>query len=135
MNETDNAADQLRKIMKVSTRIRQDQLRKLLKMEEDTFNERIIEWAEEFGFKIDGDYVAFGGGDVDAFIQSLDQQFAEWTGAETSKAGKVGLVEPTAVTLSRPRYPNPNCLPNPNLRLRAKRITTARFYSPQSTSS
>ncbi len=88
MTENENVVGQLQKIIKVSTRIRQDQMRKILKMDEDTFNEQIINWADKFGFKIDGDYIAFGGGDTDAFIQSLDQQFAEWTGAETSKAGK-----------------------------------------------
>src|SRR5271157_3012712 len=120
MNETDNAADQLRKIIKVSTRIRQDQLRKLLKTDEDTFNERIIEWAEEFGFKIDGDYVAFGGGDMDAFIQSLDQQFAEWTGAETSKAGKVGHAEPTTVV------PKPTAKPQPKPVAKPKPATSGK---------
>ena len=88
MTETDNVVDQLRKIIKVSTRIRQDQMRKILKMNEDTFNEQIISWACEFGFKIDGDYVTFSEGDTDAFIAALNAQFQDWGTMEQTGAGK-----------------------------------------------
>ena len=64
-------------------------MRKILKMDEDTFNDRIVDWAEEFGFHIDGQYVNFAGSDVSGFIKELNAKFAQWGQLETTGLGKV----------------------------------------------
>ena len=78
----------LRKITKVSKRVRLEMVRDALRMDAPEFNQKIFDWAEEFGFTIDGDYVDFAGSDVDAFVKSLDAQFASWGTSEHSKSGK-----------------------------------------------
>ncbi|MHA1284192.1 MAG: hypothetical protein ACTSQP_16965 [Promethearchaeota archaeon] len=44
-------------MIKVSNRIKISMMRKALKLEEDVFLDNLFKWAEEFGFKIDGDYI------------------------------------------------------------------------------
>ena len=79
----------LKKMLSVSDRIRMEQMRKILKMNEDTFNDNIIEWAVEFGFRIDGDYININFNTIDDFIGRLDNQFKIWEHQETTGNGKV----------------------------------------------
>ncbi len=51
---------------------------RVLGLDADTFSNKIFDWAAEFGFKIDGDFVVIEGGDVTGFISKLDAEFADW---------------------------------------------------------
>ncbi len=80
--------DKLARIMRVSSRVRVDMLQGALKMPASDFNEKIFEWAEEFKFRIDGDYVDFAGGNIGGFIAELDAAFANWGQKGSKKAEK-----------------------------------------------
>ncbi len=88
MAESRDFTAKLRKIIKVSTRVRQDQMRTALGIDPVQFDQCIFDWAEEFGFKIDGDYINFAGSDVDAFVKSLDAEFKAWKSTEREGDGK-----------------------------------------------
>jgi histone H3/H4 len=66
--------ERLKKILKVSSRIKLDMLRSYLRMEEEPFIEHLVDWATEFGFRIDGDYVDIGKSDVDKFVASIGKK-------------------------------------------------------------
>ncbi len=72
------AIDKIRKMLVVSTRIKMDMMQRALGLDADTFSNKIFDWAAEFGFKIDGDFVVIEGGDVTGFISKLDAEFADW---------------------------------------------------------
>jgi len=91
---TDKAIfEKLKKVLNVSVKIKMDQMRDILKMDQTTFNDKIIEWAEEFGFIIDGDYVNVNKESVEDFINALDAQFEVWEKQESDRIGKA--LEPT----------------------------------------
>lgn len=81
--------EKIKKIIKVSTRIKLDMLIDALKMDTQTFNEKIFEWAEKFGFTIDGDYLITNIDTVSDFIDELDKQFAIWEKSEREKIKKI----------------------------------------------
>ncbi len=72
------AIEKIRKMLAVSTRIRMDMMQRVLGLDADTFSNKIFDWAAEFKFKIDGDFVVIEGGDVTGFISKLDAEFADW---------------------------------------------------------
>jgi hypothetical protein len=72
------AIDKIRKMLTVSTRIKMDMMQRAIGLDADTFSNKIFDWAAEFGFKIDGDFVVIEGGDVTGFISKLDAEFADW---------------------------------------------------------
>ena len=51
--------EKLQKIMQVSTRIELARMQKILQLTPEEFNDHLIDWAIEFGFKIDGEYAIF----------------------------------------------------------------------------
>jgi len=67
--------EKIKKLMKVSTRFKLDMLREILNMDSHTFNYKIIDWAEEFGFTIDGDYLIIKKDMVSDFLDALEKQF------------------------------------------------------------
>jgi hypothetical protein len=69
--------NKIRKVMKVSTRIKMDLLRSYLKMDKTIFNEKIIDWAAQFGFVLDGDYLNIKEETVSEFIDELEKEFEE----------------------------------------------------------
>ncbi len=81
--------EKLVKAFKVSTRIKIEMLRTYVRMEESEFTDKLFDWAEEFGFKIDGDSIAIENADVSGFVASLDKYFAEWNAKEKRKVGKM----------------------------------------------
>ena len=81
--------DKLRRIMKVSTSLEIAQLASLLGIDEKDLMDRIIDWAEQFGFQIDGNKVIFGQGNTAAFIDELNAAFGSWGGKEKNKDGKL----------------------------------------------
>lgn len=80
--------DKLARIMRVASRVRLDMLKGALKMPASEFDEKIFEWAEEFKFRIDGDFVDFAGGNVGGFIAELDAAFENWAQEGGKKAEK-----------------------------------------------
>lgn len=69
--------DKIWKMLSVTTRIKMDMMQKTLGLDVDTFNNKIFDWAAEFHFKIDGDFVVIEGGDVTGFITKLEDEFAD----------------------------------------------------------
>ena len=67
--------DKLKRVLNVSNSIKMDQLRNILDLESKTFDTQILEWAEEFEFVIDGDYIIINKNTIDSFIDQLDKQF------------------------------------------------------------
>jgi hypothetical protein len=72
------AMDKIRKMIAVSTRLKLEMMQEVLSLDTNTFNNKIFDWATEFKFKIDGDFVIIEGGDVTGFISKLDAEFADW---------------------------------------------------------
>ncbi len=72
------AMDKIRKMLAVSSRLKLEMMQQVLGLDAATFNNKIFDWAAEFGFKIDGDFVVIDGGDVIGFISKLDAEFADW---------------------------------------------------------
>jgi len=70
--------EKIKKMMSVSTRINLDRMQNVLDMDKKTFDNKIFEWAEEFGFTIDGDNLIINVNTVSDFIEALDKQFASW---------------------------------------------------------
>lgn len=81
--------EKIRKMIAVSTKIKLDMMRQLLGFDEATFNNKIFDWAIEFGFKIDGDFIVIEGGDVSSFISNLDKEFTAWDSNVEKKTGKI----------------------------------------------
>lgn len=73
--------ERLNDIANVSTQIRLDMLRNILKISPDNqeyFDVKIFGWAHQFGFRIDGNFLLFKKDAMIEFIQSLEAQFKEW---------------------------------------------------------
>lgn len=83
------AVSKIQKMMQVSKRLRVDMMREALGMESKAFSSKMIDWAAQFGFQIDGDYVDLAGGDVKGFITELDSYFTEWNAKAKTKQGKI----------------------------------------------
>ncbi len=81
--------DKLKKILKVSKSIKMEQMRGILRMDKEAFDDKIIDWAAEFGFEIDREYVNINKSTVDDFIDELDSQFEAWGLQEATGIGKV----------------------------------------------
>ena len=63
--------DQIKEMLDVSSKIRLDLMRDALKMDEKTFSVKIFEWAHQFNFVINGDYLIVNPEKVDDFIDNL----------------------------------------------------------------
>ncbi|MHA1699731.1 MAG: hypothetical protein ACTSWN_12880, partial [Promethearchaeota archaeon] len=78
--------EKLNKMFKISHRLRIDDICGVLKMDRYELLDFYTEWADKFGFKIDGDYLVCDADNIlEGWLDSLDQQFAEWEGREISK--------------------------------------------------
>lgn len=84
-----DALDKIKQMIRVSTRINLDRMQDALDMDNKTFNDKIFDWAEEFEFIIDGDYLIINKETISDFIDSLDRQFAMWEKAEEERDGKI----------------------------------------------
>ena len=68
----------LKGLIEKSSNISLKQIKNTLKMDTHTFNNKIIDWADEFNFIIDGDNLVINKDTVSDFIDALDKQFASW---------------------------------------------------------
>ncbi len=64
--------EKLKKILKVSDSIKMEQMRRMLKLDQEAFDEKLLDWEGEFGFRIDRDYVNINVKTVDDFINQLE---------------------------------------------------------------
>ncbi len=81
-------AGKLKRILDVSKRVSVEMILEVLKIDRETFTARIVDWAHQFGFKIDGDYVMLEHADIGGFIAELDKSFATWDSKTKTKDGK-----------------------------------------------
>ncbi|KKL66941.1 hypothetical protein LCGC14_2139980, partial [marine sediment metagenome] len=93
----------LKRILKVSDSIKMEQMRDMLDLDTKTFNTQILDWAEEFGFRIDGEFIIINKNTVDNFIDRLDKQFETWDKMETDKIGKLGELRSENYITSKPK--------------------------------
>jgi len=70
--------EDLQKILRHSNRVSKKMVRTALGIDKSTFDEKISNWATEFGFKIDGDYIFITNDDFPEFIKELDEKYEEW---------------------------------------------------------
>lgn len=84
-----NTIEKLKRLLKISEKIKIDRMEKILKIDDKTFNDKILDWGLEFGLKIDGDYIKINQNSVDEFINKLDYQFTLWSQQESKNIGKV----------------------------------------------
>ncbi len=47
-------------------------------LDEKLFLEQFVRWAEEYKFKIDGEFIVTEGGKVDEFVRDIDAMFQAW---------------------------------------------------------
>jgi len=66
----------IEQIVKVSDRIRLDMMQKTLGLTEEDFLNNIYNWAEEFNFKLDGDYLIINKEIIDSFLEFLKKKYS-----------------------------------------------------------
>src|SRR5271157_505410 len=81
--------NKLKKLVKVSEKLKISQMAQILNMDEAKLYDRIVDWAADFGFTIDEDVVKFSGGRKDDFIASMNNAFADWNKKTETKDGKL----------------------------------------------
>jgi len=66
--------EKVKKMVKVSDRIKLDMMRKALKLDEEIFIEKIFEWAEKFDFRIDADMLIINKEKMGDFYNALEEE-------------------------------------------------------------
>ncbi len=84
-----NNIEKIKLMMSVSTRINLDRMQDVLDMNKKEFNNKIFEWARDFGFTIDSNDLIVNKDTVSEFIDMLDEQFNEWTEKEKHDSNKI----------------------------------------------
>ena len=80
---------QLKKTLQVSTKLHLNRLQDGLQMSNQEFNRKIVDWAHEFGFTIEGEFLIVNQSTVSEFLDSLDNQFSDWSKTSKSKESKI----------------------------------------------
>lgn len=81
--------DRLKKTLNVSTKIKLDRLQDSLNMPSQEFNIKIVDWAYEFDFIIEGEYLITKKSTLSDFINSIDDEFQAWDKKSSLKEGKI----------------------------------------------
>ena len=81
--------EKIKKIIKVSTRFRLDMMRDILGIDEIIFNDKILNWARDFNFKIEGDYLIINKNTALDLINEFEKQFKMWEKPEKEKIKKI----------------------------------------------
>ena len=79
----------LSKLLKISDRIKIDDISDVLKMKRGILLDQLIDWSDKLEFKLDGDFLIINQSSVDDFINALDKQFSTWERREGSQDGKI----------------------------------------------
>ena len=73
----------------IMNKINLKRVQNILNLNDKVFDEKIIDWAKEFGFRIDGEYLITSADSVEGFINALEKQFQEWEKMEKDKSSKI----------------------------------------------
>ena len=76
--QTSELREKLTRMLNVSTRLNLNRMQNALDMDKRIFDNKIFEWAEEFSFTIDGDYLLINKETVSDFIDALDDEYKKW---------------------------------------------------------
>ena len=68
----------LKKLVQVSKRLKRADIGEYLGLTGKELFDRLVEWATEYGFTLDGEDVDFEGGRKEDFVAELDQEFEKW---------------------------------------------------------
>jgi len=69
--EEQEKIERIKSMMEVSNRLRLDMIRVALDMDEKSFTQKVFQWAKEFNFLIDGDYLIINQDTAKEFIEDL----------------------------------------------------------------
>jgi hypothetical protein len=69
--EEQEKIERIKSMMEVSNRLRLDMIRVALGMDEKLFTQKVFQWAKEFNFLIDGDYLIINRDTAKEFIEDL----------------------------------------------------------------
>ena len=69
--EEQEKIERIKSMMEVSNRLRLDMIRVALDMDEKLFTQKVFQWAKEFNFLIDGDYLIINQDSAKEFIEDL----------------------------------------------------------------
>jgi len=111
--------EKLKKILRVSKSIEIERMREMLKMDKETFNDKLLDLADEFGFEIDREYVNINRDNIGEFIDMLDGQFESWEKKELTRTGKIEDIKIEKVVVEKRKEPEEKPI-------RAKEIITFR---------
>ncbi|MHA1734095.1 MAG: hypothetical protein ACTSU5_19305 [Promethearchaeota archaeon] len=70
--------DNFKGLVNISNRLKIDDMAAVLEMSRTDLIKNLLDWSEEFNFKINGEYVDFDASQVEEFIKQLDQSFEMW---------------------------------------------------------
>ena len=68
----------LKQIMSVSTKVKLDLMKEALGISDYLFKNLIFDWAEKYGFEIEGDYIIINKETINEFMDDLDEAFKGW---------------------------------------------------------
>ncbi len=68
-----------RSMLAVSDLVPSDLIKQVLQMSDREYNDRIVEWCEQFGFRLRGYAIDTADGDAHAFLDWLDEHYYFWT--------------------------------------------------------
>ncbi|MFX1456354.1 MAG: hypothetical protein ACFFDB_13350 [Promethearchaeota archaeon] len=71
--EKKEKTEKIKIMLQVSDRLRLEALKNILELDKESFNEKIYEWAKEFNFTIDGDYIIINKETIPAFLGHLEE--------------------------------------------------------------
>lgn len=72
-NEEKEKIDRIKSMMEVSNKLRLDMIRTALDMNEKLFTEKLFQWAKQYNFLIDGDYLVVNQETASDFINDLSR--------------------------------------------------------------
>ncbi len=76
--EESERIERLKELVEVSFRLSRKDIGLYLGLTGDALFQRLVKWAKQFGFKLDGEDVVFEGGRKDEFIAQLEKEFQSW---------------------------------------------------------
>lgn len=65
--------ERVKEIVEISKKVKLGVMRKILRLDKKTFSEDIVSWSEEYGYKIEGNYIIIPDEKVSSFIKLLMQ--------------------------------------------------------------
>ncbi len=79
---------EIKKLIKGADKIKIETIREKLNIEKQIFYPKIIKWASQFDFTLDGEYLILNKDTVSDFIDALDKKFEKWESMEREGVAK-----------------------------------------------